>query len=204
MPQQAVADVKRQAVIDHLLTETAQYVMANGLNVTMSDIAAAVGVSRRSLFRHFGSRERLIADAFARIVADYVLLLPRYEGDLETWLRATCATAHTMNPGLGRGLAELMSNSDLAPEVAAVEEQRRRQVRALFGEIATTAWQAAGGAGAAPAELYASVCAHLSTGFTAAVRIYAGSGTRVAADISYAGIMATLAGCLERGEDGGA
>jgi AcrR family transcriptional regulator len=72
---------------------TRNLLMANGLDVTMDDIAEAAGVSRRTLFRHFESRERLVAESLEAGIQLYGESLPPFEGDWKTWLRQLCDAA---------------------------------------------------------------------------------------------------------------
>src|SRR5438270_2054107 len=113
----AFADVKRRAAGEHVLAAARTLVGSNGLDVTMDQIADAAGVSRRTLFRHFESRERLIAAAFATGIKRYGEQLPTYDdGDWRVWLRATCDAAHRMNASYGKGYWELTSRADLPSE----------------------------------------------------------------------------------------
>jgi len=57
--------------------------------MTMDDIADAAGVSRRTLFRHFESRERLIAESLEAGIQLYGELLPTFEGGWNAWLEAS-------------------------------------------------------------------------------------------------------------------
>ena len=60
----------------------------------MDDIAASAGVSRRSLFRHFDSRDALIAQALSDTLDEYHASLAAYtdtdaqqsDAPLEQWL----------------------------------------------------------------------------------------------------------------------
>lgn len=189
-----VNEAKRQAGIDHMLKAARRFVMANGLDATMDQLAEVTGVSRRTLFRHFVSREKLLAAAFATGMDDYRHLLPRYDGDLDGWLRDTCQAAHRMNAVIGPGFFELASRSDLPTDLADVEGRRRREFRDAMGDIARTAWTAAGHRGRPPKSLTGTVTAHLSPHFTAALVIDTGETWETAADLAYAAIIAALEG----------
>src|ERR1019366_9018142 len=122
-----LGDAKRQATVDIVLGAARQLLMARGLDVTMDDIAEAAGVSRRTLFRYFESRERLIAESLEAGIQLYGELLPTFEGGWNAWLRGICDAAHEMQAGYGPGYWELTSRTDLPPEIAAVEARRRRR-----------------------------------------------------------------------------
>ena len=189
-----LADAKRQAATLHILTTARHFVVANGLDVTMDQIADASGVSRTTLFRLFGSRDQLIADSFAAAFEDYGSELPAYDpdGDVETWLRATCDATHRMNARFGPGYWELTSRPDLSPPLAALERTRNKRSRATMAEIAGHLWRDQGSSGAVPAALTATVAAHLSAYFTAAVMTDIGETWRVASDLAFEAITCVL------------
>jgi AcrR family transcriptional regulator len=189
-----LADAKRQAASLHILTVARHFVVANGLDVTMDQIAEASEVSRTTLFRLFGSRDQLIADSFAAAFEDYGRELPAYgpDGDVETWLRATCDATHHMNARFGPGYWELTSRRDLPPPLASLERARRKRSRATMAEIARQLWRAHGGDGVVPAALTASVTAHLSAYFTAAVVTDSGEKWNTASDLAYDAITCVL------------
>ena len=193
-----IADAKRQATVDVILAAARRLLLARGLDVTMDDIAEEAGVSRRTLFRHFESRERLIAESLEAGIALYGELLPLFEGGWETWLRGVCDAAHEMQAGYGPGYWELTSRTDLPPEIAAVEGRRRTRRHKAMTRIAGKLWREAGGEGDPPPTVVATVGAHLSARFTAAVLHDVGQSWRTAADLAYAAIADVLE--RERGE----
>jgi AcrR family transcriptional regulator len=190
--QQPLADVKRQAAVDHVLTAARRLVMAHGLVVTMDQIAQAAGVSRRTVFRLFDSRDRLIADAFSAALVNYDEHLPAYDGDLTDWLHATCQAAHRMNSSFGPGFWEITTRTDLPPDLAAHQRHRQHERRRMMAHVAATLWNAAGGAGDAPPPLVDVIGAHLSAHFTATVMIDVGKDWQTAADMACAAIWSVL------------
>jgi AcrR family transcriptional regulator len=184
----ALGVAKRQATIDVVLVATRHLLMAKGLDVTMDDIAEAAGVSRRTLFRHFESRERLVAEALEAGIQLYGELLPSFAGDWKMWLRQLCDTAHKTQAGYGPGYWQLISRTDLPLEIAAVEQRRGVRRRRAMERIARHLWQEAGGVGDPPALIIAVVGAHLSARFTAAVTNDVGQSWRTAADLAYTAI----------------
>jgi AcrR family transcriptional regulator len=158
----------------------------------MDDIAEEAGVSRRTLFRHFESRERLIAESLEAGIQLYGELLPSFEGGWEAWLRGVCDAAHEMQAGYGPGYWELTSRTDLPPEIAAIEGRRRTRRHEAMARIAGKLWREAGGEGDPPAIVVATVGAHLSARFTAAVLHDVGQSWRTAADLAYASIADAL------------
>ena len=189
------AEVKRRAATDHVLAAVRLLALTKGLDVTMDELAACSGASRRTLFRHFTTRDKLLAAAFETGIVDYRRQLPAYDGDRDSWLRATCDTAHRMNATVGAGLFELASRRDLSPELATVEAKRLREFRAAMTNVSQTLWRATGHDDRPPQLLHAAVCAHLSPHFTAALAIDAGQTWSAAADLAYRAITAALHRC---------
>jgi AcrR family transcriptional regulator len=187
-----IADAKRQATVDLVLVAARHLLLARGLDVTMDDIAEEAGVGRRTLFRHFESRERLVAEALEAGIQRYGEMLPAFEGHWQTWLRRLCEAAHQMQAGYGPGYWELTSRTDLPAEIAAVEERRRTRRRQAMVRIAHRLWKEVGGDGDAPAPVVAGVGAHLSPRFTAAVIHDVGQSWQVAAELAHAAISDLL------------
>jgi len=186
------AEAKRDAANEHILTSARRWVLANGLDATMEQLAVGAGVSRRTLFRLFGTREQLLASAFAAGMAEYQHDLPVYEGDRDEWLRATCEAAHRINVPTGPGFWELTSRPDLPPDLAATERDRRRKIRETMLAIARLLWRSSDGVGDPPDELIATVGAHLSPHFTAAVQVDLGQSWQVASALAYDSILHVL------------
>ena len=189
-----LAQAKRQAVIDHILAATRRLVLQHGLDATMDQLAEAGGVSRRTLFRHFETREKLLAAAFEAGITGYRNQLPRYaeSGDVHGWLRATCESAHRMNSTIGPGFFELASRTDLSADLQAAEARRRQEFRGAMADITETLWRALGRPGDPPPSLGTTITAHLSPHFTAALTIDAAQGWQAAADLAYRAITADL------------
>ncbi|MCU1393936.1 MAG: TetR/AcrR family transcriptional regulator [Ilumatobacteraceae bacterium] len=187
-----LADVKRQAAVEQMLLRVRQLVMQRGLDVTMDEIADGIGVGRRTLFRHFETRERLLAQALEAGIQRYGERLPAYAGDWRLWLRQLCDAAHQMQAEYGPGFWELTNRSDLPAEIAAVEERRHARRQRAMTRIARKLWVEVGGVGDVPTSVHAAVGAHLSSRFTAAVTIDVGETWQVAADLAEAAIRSTV------------
>jgi AcrR family transcriptional regulator len=180
---QTLADEKRQAAVDRILRCARLFVAAHGLDVTVEQIADAAGVSRRTLFRLFPTRDELLAAAISAGLARYADELPAYRGgDWRAWLHELCRAVHRMNASCGPGFWELATRHHLPPGLSAIEQQRRRGRRAVMTALADTLWSAANGPGRPPRTLAPAVAAYLSPHFTAAVTDDAGQDWRQAAD----------------------
>ncbi len=189
-----LADVKRRAAVDYVLPKVRRYVVEHGADATMDQLAGASGVSRRTLFRLFDTRERLIVEAFAVGMDSYFDNLPRYDrrGDVEEWLRATCVSAHQSSAVYGPGYWELTSRPDLPPDLAMLERRRLDLRRAAMGEIAQTLWTALGADREPPDLVVAVVGAHLSPHFTAAVMTDVGGTWEIAAELAHNAILGVV------------
>ncbi|HEX6569494.1 MAG TPA: helix-turn-helix domain-containing protein [Acidimicrobiales bacterium] len=138
-----------------------------GLATTVDDVAEAAGVSRRTVFRHFSTRENLFAVAIRdglRTYGEHIPFAPA--DDLDTWLTNVLVAAHRLNAGNGRIYWELsVLEPELTGELAAAAAERR-QARNRFAEgVTRVMWRARGGTGRPPAWLIDAVAVHLS-GFT--------------------------------------
>ena len=187
-PSTEVADARRQVTVDVIRDAARTLLLDRGPDITMDDIAAAAGVSRRTVFRHFESRDHLLAVALDDGIRKYGDHLPRFEGDWEAWLRALCDATHVIHARYGPGYWELLHRTDLPPELDAVERKRRELRRETMTRVAGRLFREAGGTGRTPPELTATVAAHLSPRFTAAVLHDAGQSWQTAADLSYVAI----------------
>lgn len=191
-PVPSLSEVKRIAVMDHVLACARRLVLQAGLDVTMDQIAEVSGVSRRTLFRHFDTREKLLAAAFSAGMADYRAQLPRFDGDRAAWLRETCFTVHRLNSTIGPGFFELASRTDLAPDLAAAEQRRRAELRSVIAEIVQTLWQTSGRSGRPAPEVLTTATVHLSPFFTAASIVDADRGWKGAAEAAFVALTSAM------------
>lgn len=95
-------------------------------------------------------------------------------------------------PVVGPGHFQVTASADLPRGLAAVEKRRLRERRAIVADIAQTLWRAAGRVGDPPARLATTVSAHLSSYFTAAVKIDVGDRWQTAGELACDAILAAL------------
>jgi AcrR family transcriptional regulator len=139
-----------------------------GLSVTVEDVAARAGLSMRTVFRHFGTRDRLVAEALRAQLRSYKegLAEPGANESLVTWLRRTIEFVHQYQLELGRAYWEMTApGRPLEGEIAAIAAKRQSGRATVAKWAAITAWKHAGGEGRAPAWLIDTFAIHLS-GFT--------------------------------------
>ena len=139
-----------------------------GLDTTVDDVADAAGMSRRTVFRHFATRDALLAEAVREGIRSYgEHLVPAHDGeDIDRWLVDAMVTVHRLNARHGRIYWELAGlGRALEGEIAVVAAERRAGRRALVRSFTDAVWRSAGGDGRPPAWL-ADVCAVQLSAFT--------------------------------------
>jgi AcrR family transcriptional regulator len=151
-----------------VLRSTRPLLAERGLSVSMDDIAEAAGVSRRSLFRHFDSRNALIADALEssfEIFGGELREALVAEGDLRDWLAALTRRLLVAQRSAGVAFWQLTSSADgeLPPEFEAVNQRRRTNRERLTEAVANTAWGRAGGRAPCPTVVMDAVALTFST-----------------------------------------
>jgi AcrR family transcriptional regulator len=154
-----------------VLRSTRPLLAERGLSVSMDDIAEAAGISRRSLFRHFDSRNALIADALESAMELFDGELQdalAADGDVRDWLEALTRRLLTVQRRAGVAFWHLASTADeeLPAEFADVNERRRSNRHNLTKVVADTAWLRAGGRAPCPTVVADAVALTFST-FTA-------------------------------------
>ncbi len=98
----ALQERKRQATVDHLMQAALCGVMQHGLDVTVEEIARIGGVSRRTVFHHFATRDELLSAAAWAGQVEFDNSLPPYtgDGDWRGWLSDLCAAVHLPSAAL--------------------------------------------------------------------------------------------------------
>jgi AcrR family transcriptional regulator len=140
-----------------ILSAALELLARRGFDTTVDDVAAAAGVSRRTVFRHFDSQAQLLAAASAEVVRSVEESMPAPPApgtELDDWLLETMLTFHRLQARVvGEafwGIHRRLPGWQTGPEgVNAPTVQRLRGDVPV--RIADMAWTHAGGRGEPPA-----------------------------------------------------
>ena len=166
-----------------------EVVARRGFDATVDEIAEVSGVSPRTIFRHYASHDRLIAEPVRDMfeesgrypdvgsprdvdgLASWIDTLPQQVADVDGWLEALAVTIHTrMAEVFGTAFWDIYApprpGSEALAEVA--ELCRVYRLRGVH-YMAAIAWRSAGGAGEPPEDLTLAFALHLSAHSTQAL-----------------------------------
>lgn len=146
---------KRDFVQSQALKSTRALMATHGLSLTMDQIAQDSGISRRTLFRHFDSRDALVRAALDAAIDKYEEALTSassIDGDLDEWLVKVITYTHRSHLSAGLAIWQLSSTADddLPPQLVDVTRRRRAMRRRVTKKLTSQAWEAAGGTGEPP------------------------------------------------------
>jgi AcrR family transcriptional regulator len=164
----SLAEEQRDVARARIVRAARKVLADRGLATTIDDVAEAAGVSRRTVFRHFATREGLIAVALREGLRSYAHQIPPPPDgdDVGPWLLDVLLAAHRLNAGNGRIYWELSAlEPELTGELAAAAAERRERRKRFAANVTSRMWAARGGRGKPPRWLFDTVAVHLS-GFT--------------------------------------
>ena len=165
----SLADEQREVARQRILHAAGAALAARGLTATVDDVAEAAGISRRTIFRHFATRDALFVAVIRAGVRRYAEQLPAPPagGDLRPWLAELLAVTHRLNARNGRVFWDLVGvrSGDLSPDLAAAAAECRDSRNRFASTVTEFLWQARGGPGSPPQWLTDAVAVQLS-GFT--------------------------------------
>jgi AcrR family transcriptional regulator len=164
----SLADEQRDLVRARILRAAGSVLAARGLAATVDDVAEAAGVSRRTVFRHYVTRDALFVAVIRAGIRRYAEQIPRpADDDLRGWLREMLAVTHKLNAGNGRVFWDLVGvqEADLSQDLAMVAAECRDSRNGFAVNVTDLLWQARGGRGRPPQWLVDAVAVQLS-GFT--------------------------------------
>jgi AcrR family transcriptional regulator len=164
----SLAAEQREVAQTRILRAAGAVLAARGLTATVDDVAEAAGVSRRTIFRHFLSRDALFVAVIQAGIRRYAEQIPSPgDGDLRGWLAEMLAVTHRLNAGNGRVFWDLvgLQAADLSPDLALVAAECRDSRNRFAASVTDLLWRARGGTGRPPEWLVDAVAVQLS-GFT--------------------------------------
>jgi AcrR family transcriptional regulator len=173
MDEQTLEEQRREITEKHLIRAARSVVAEKGLATRMEDVAAAAGVSRRTVFRYFRTRDKILIAALETGMRSYHERLPRRDpdGDPAAWLEAAMIGIHRMNAQHGRLYWEIALGNDLPSSLAATRTKRHEGRLWLVRWFSGEAWKAFGGEGKPPSWLVDACAVQLSAFATQALVI---------------------------------
>jgi AcrR family transcriptional regulator len=165
----SLIDEQREVAQARILRAAGVALAARGLSATVDDVAEAAGISRRTIFRHFATRDALFVAVIRAGVRRYAEQIPAppADDDLRGWLVELLTITHRLNASNGRVFWDLVGvrAEDLSADLALVAHECRDSRNRFAASVSELMWRARGGPGQPPQWLVDAVAVHLS-GFT--------------------------------------
>jgi AcrR family transcriptional regulator len=165
----SLADEQREVAQTRIMRAAGAVLAARGLAATVDDVAEAAGVSRRTIFRHFATRDALFIAVIRAGVRRYAEQIPEppADDDLRDWLPELLAVTHRLNAGNGRVFWDLVGPRarEQSVELAVVAVECKDSRNRFAVTVTDLVWRARGGSGQPPRWLVDAVAVQLS-GFT--------------------------------------
>ena len=165
----SLAEEQREMAQARILRAAGSVLADRGLAATVDDVAEAAGVSRRTIFRHFATRDALFVTVIRAGIRRYAEQIPAPppDGDLRAWLADLLVVTHRLNARNGRVFWDLVGVQDagLSVQLAMAAAECRDSRNRFAGTVTDLMWRARGGLGEPPGWLVDAVAVQLS-GFT--------------------------------------
>ena len=196
----SLADEQRELARSRIQRAAGAALAERGLAATVDDVAEAAGVSRRTVFRHFATRDALFVAVIRAGVRRYAEQIPAPpEGDdLRGWLAEMLGVTHRLNARNGRVFWDLVGvrAADLSADLAMVAEECRDSRNRFAVSVTGLMWRARAGHGPPPQWLVDAVAVQLSGFTTQSLGGDLGRTPDEVADVSAQVIEAALASAL--------
>lgn len=178
---------------ERLRSAAAQGLIERGPDVTVERIAEIAGVGRRTAFRHFPSRDQLLAAGIEWITDTYLARMPsRGKRPVQAWLRELAAESAAIVGAGGPTYVALLA-TDWGSEAIRTAMSRREASRQAFARhVALEAWRGSGRAGSPPPRLVAACLLFLGPFAHQALRIDGGCSADEASDLTAALLLDVL------------
>jgi len=147
----------REPARDRIRRAARVVVARRGFDATIEEIAEEAGLSQRTVFRQYSSRDALIVEAvkdmFEACGERPIPGLPTPGEDLDGWITGLARTVHTRNAEIiGQAFWDIHAPQTSAPLREICELRERYRIRGIR-HLVELAWSAAGGHGAPPHSL---------------------------------------------------
>jgi AcrR family transcriptional regulator len=196
----SLIDEQREVAQARILRAAGLALSARGLAATIDHVAEAAGVSRRTIFRHFATRDALFVAVIRAGVRRYgeQIPAPPADDDLRGWLVELLEVTHRLNASNGRVFWDLVGvrAEDLSADLALVAQECRDSRNRFATTVTELLWRARGGPGQPPQWLVDAVAVHLSGFTTQSLAGDAGRSPDEVAHVSAQVIEAVLASAL--------
>jgi len=156
---QSLAEDQQQLTRSRIRQAAMEVVARRGFDATVDEIAKVSGVSPRTIFRHYSSRELLIIttvkDMYEACGRRPIESLPTPTDDLDGWIEGLAVTIHTRNAEiLGDAFWDIHAPRHDPSEALSELDTFRREYRIRgVRYLANLAWESTGGVGPPPADL---------------------------------------------------
>ena len=170
--EQSLRSEHSELVRSRIRRAARQLIARQGFDITTEQVAEAAGVSTRTVFRHYPTRDQLIADGTKEMfeVLTRPILLPDPTVDMDAWLRVLALEMHTrLTDVLGRAFWDVRVPSPDNPGIVAQARAGLDSRIERVTRIVEVAWDAAGGEGAPPQWLVENFALFLSAFVTQAL-----------------------------------
>jgi AcrR family transcriptional regulator len=165
----SLADEQRELVRGRIVRAAGLVLADRGLAATVDDVAEAAGVNRRTVFRHFATRDTLFVTVIRAGIRRYgeQIPAPPDDDDLSGWLAEALAVTHRLNARNGRVFWDLagLQAGDLSADLAMVAGECRDSRNRFAASVTELVWRARRGQGEPPRWLVDAIAVQLS-GFT--------------------------------------
>jgi AcrR family transcriptional regulator len=196
----SLIDEQREVAQARILRAAGVALAARGLAATVDDVAEAAGISRRTIFRHFATRDALFVAVIRAGVRRYAEQIPAppADDDLRGWLVELLTVTHRLNASNGRVFWDLVGvrAEDLSADLALVAQECRDSRNRFAASVSELMWRARGGPGGPPRWLVDAVAVQLSGFTTQSLAGDAGRSPDEVAHVSAQVIEAVLASAL--------
>jgi AcrR family transcriptional regulator len=193
---------KRQHTETRIVRAALSVMAERGFSATVGEIAAAAGLSARTIYRYFPTHDDLIAagvlESFAAVgqpIAD----LPSADDDLDGWIDRVVLESHKRNAATVG--AVFWDAANPAPSSSKVIEEARALRRPTrlrrMDHLSSIAWTAAGGTGGPPAAVVTTFALATSAFTFHALAADFGFGPEDTAQFTAAIIKASLTAAVD-------